>query len=368
MSPNDVHRTESGLYLPQDVAFAQDGTAYVADFNTHRIRRVAPDGTVTTLTGTGAPGDGHGGLSTCAVGCDATGYEWWHPSQVAFDPEDPDVLYAAAWHNSRINRIDVSGGVLTWVTGTGVQGYGPDELGRALLNLPSSVAFADGVLYWSDQGNQLVRRRLPDGTIETVAGTPGLPGYAGDGGPATHAQLHGHPDWMGGPSNKLDVRRSVLLYADTTNNVIRTIDLDTGIIERFAGRFESSGRDFVTNPLDGTEHYVELGGVVGYDGDGGPALDALFAHPRDVAFGPDGEVYVADSANHCVRVIRPDGVVEAFAGRCGEEPGYEGDGVPALEARMDLPCGVALDDDGNVYVSDSNNHVIRRVAARPRRG
>lgn len=363
LSVDGVHREASGLYMPQDVAFAPDGTAFVADFNNHRVQRVAPDGVVTTLAGTGLPGDGDYGTA-CWGGCAAGGYELWHPSHVALDPGDPALLYAAAWHNSRIDRVDLARDVLTWITGDGQEGYREGDAQRAQLNLPSSVVAADdGTLYLSDQANQMIRRVTPDGAVEAVAGVAGVAGFAGDGGAAAEALLHGHSDWVGGPSSKLDLRGRELLVADTMNGVIRRIDLDTGAIDRFAGAFVSTGLGFTVNPLDGTVHYGELGGALGYGGDGGPALEARFARPRDVAFGRDGEVYVADSGNHCVRVVR-DGIVDTLTGTCGEEPGFAGDGGPAEEAVFDLPCGVAVDGEGHVYVADANNQVIRRVAAR----
>ncbi len=97
----------------------------------------------------------------------------------------------------------------------------------------------------------------------------------------------------------------------------------------------------------------------GYDGDGGDALDAMLFAPTDVAVGPDHEVYIADTGNHCVRVVK-DGVIETFAGTCGEF-GYDGDGGDATAALLERPYGVALDADGNVYIGDTYNHVFRKV-------
>jgi hypothetical protein len=340
LSPEGVGRLEAGLYFPEDILFSPDGSAFVPDFNNHRVSRVDPKGIVTTVVGTGVPGDGVPEGPGCEQGCEAQRTELWHPAQMALDPERPSVLVIAAWHNHRIMELDLDKSELTWVIGTGEPGYGQDT-----LSYPSSVALGpDGAWYISDQGNQMVRRLL-GGELQDVAGAPGLSGYEGDGGPALDARLHGHADWAGGPTSKLEVVGREILLADTLNGIIRAIDLDTGTIERRVGRFVPG---------------AEAGSLPGYAGDGGPALEATFAFPRDVAMGPDGALYVADAGNHCIRRVDPDGTVEAFAGRCGQE-GMEGDEGPALEATFDLPSGLAFDRDGHLYVADSNNHVIRRI-------
>ena len=100
------------------------------------------------------------------------------------------------------------------------------------------------------------------------------------------------------------------------------------------------------------------GGSLGFSGDGGDALAAQFNGPHDVAIAPDGTLYVADTDNHCIRRIRPDGVIETAAGVCGES-GYAGDGGPADEALLHSPFGVAVAPDGAVIVADTFNHVLR---------
>lgn len=364
LSPDGLDRRKSGLYLPQDLVIAPDGTAYVADFNNHRIRRVAPDGLTDTVSGTGMLGDGPPATgATCWAPCVATGSDWWHPSQIALDPNDPQRLYVAAWHNDRISVVDVARDSLTWFVGLGDRGYSDGPRREARLALPSSVAAAaDGTLYVSDQANQVIRRTTPSGEVQTLAGMAGWGGYLGDGGPAERAMLHGHADWVGGPSSKLALDGHTLWIADTMNGVVRAVDLDTGLISTEVGRFVSGASvNLLVNPRYGVFAFGEAWSVPGYEGDGGDARDAVLAFPRDVAVGPDGELYVADTANHCVRVVR-DGIISTLAGTCGEQ-GFEGDQGPAVDARMDVPCGVEVDAHGNVFVADSNNHVIRRIAS-----
>jgi len=359
-SPEGEHRLDSTLYLPQDVAFGSDGIPVFPDFNNHRVRQVGADQMVYTISGTGMLGDGPIGGTGCYAPdtCDAAAAAWNHPTNVAVDPDDPNVVWVAAWHNSRINRIDITTGELEWFAGTGGRQYDGDggPATDAVLDLPSSVAFDErnGDLYVSDQANHIIRR-IPAGsdTIELVAGMPRMPGYAGDGGPALDAQLHGHTAQKADPGSKITIHDGILYLADTVNGVVRTIDLDTGVIDLFAGSYSSLGTD---------EAGVDLGSQPGYSGDGGDALDAVFNTPRDVAVGIDGEVYIADTKNSCVRVVDPDtNVVTTFAGQCGTI-GFEGDEGPASDALLGEPFGISVDADGNVYIADTLNHVIRRVA------
>ena len=136
------------------------------------------------------------------------------------------------------------------------------------------------------------------------------------------------------------------MVADTQNQVVRQLDLVSGITQTLTGRRKCD--------VDGR--------CVGEDveGDGaGPADQIGLRYPVDVAFGPDGIVYVADTLNHCVRAIQ-DGWSEPIAGTCGVE-GYDGDEGPADEALLSRPEGISVDGEGNVYIADTYNHVIRIV-------
>lgn len=342
-SPVERDRLDVGLYWPLDLSFGPDGTGYVADFNNHRVLQVSPAGWVTLVTGTTFPGDGLHNGGGCDAGCDALATEVWHPSQIVVDPVDPRVVYTVAWHDHRVVSTDLDASVTTWELGDGRERFSTDPVSLAF---PSSMVIGDdGMWYVADQGNQVIRGFAPDGTSALIAGRPGVPGYAGDGGPAAEALLRGHADWVGGPTSKLVLRGRTLYAADSLNGVIRAIDLDAGTIDRVAGRFVEGASE---------------GSLQGYEGDGGDALEAVFAGPRAVAFGPDGEMYVADSGNNCIRVVE-DGIVSTFAGRCGEEEAYAGDRGPALNASFAFPVGVVVDAAGDVYISDSNNQVIRRV-------
>jgi sugar lactone lactonase YvrE len=285
---------------------------------------------------------------------------------VALDPADDTQVYVAASHNSRIDRVDTVASILTWYAGgSGTYGEGlvPKTAGlppeRQVFDLllagmsdPTSLTFGpDGTLYFSDAGNQLVRKIAPGSQrVEIVAGSIVVdadgtihlqPGYEGDGGDALLAKLHSSDEAQASSGGRIVVDGNRLLVADTLNGVIRSVDLDTGIIDTFAGLF----------------------GVPGYAGDGGDALEAVFNEPNDVAVGIDGEVYVADTKNHCVRVVH-DGIVDTFAGICDPDPsaaGDSGDGGLATEAEFSDTFGVEVDAAGDVYIADSGNHIVRRV-------
>lgn len=366
-------RTKTHLFLPQDISFASDGTAYYPDYNNHRVRKVAPDGIVTTISGTGFLGDGPnnaGSTVNCWVGCDSMLSAWNHPTDTVVNPAAENEVWVAAWHNSRVNKIDLSTNTMTWVAGSGGRNYTADvdvdgdgsHLDDVTMDLPSALAFAaDGTLYIADQANHMIRRLTPSGALEDVAGLPRHAGYSGDGGPAAEAMLHGHTDQKADPGSKLVIDGNLLYVADTVNGVIRVIDLDTMTIDLFAGKYTSAGQTTYVDAITGVPYDADAGSVPGYSGDGGLATDAVFNTPRDLAVGVDGELYIADTKNHCIRVVTPEGNVERFAGQCGAETGFGGEEGPALDATFSDVFGVGVDPEGNVYIADSENHVIWRV-------
>jgi hypothetical protein len=361
----NTDRLDTYLYLPVDISFASDGTAYFPDYNNHRVRKVDPSGMVTTVSGTGFLGDGpntSGSTVNCWAGCDSMLSAWNHPTDVVVNPANENELYIAAWHNSRLNKIDLSTNTMYWVAGSGGRNYvASDDLTLATMDLPSAVAVApNGTVYIADQANHMIRRLTSAGVLEDVAGEPRHAGYDGDGGPAIDAHLHGHTDQKADPGSKLVMDGKTLYVADTVNGIIRTIDHDTLVIDHFAGKYTSAGPTTYVDAVTGVSYEADSGSVPGYSGDGGPATDAVFNTPRDLAVGIEGELYIADTKNHCVRVVR-DGVVDRFAGQCGAETGFGGEGGPALDAQFTDVFGVAVDPDGNVYIADTNNQVIWRV-------
>jgi sugar lactone lactonase YvrE len=293
--------------------------------------RALPLGTITSLFGVGGSGfAGDGGLAVFA--------EFDSLGGVALDLKRGD-MYIADYSNQRVRRVDRDG-VITTVAGDGIGGFVGDggPATSAQLSRPTDVAVApDGSLYIADYGNNRIRRVDTHGIITTVAGTGKDGGYndpvdpagltfAGDGVPATQAMLRS-------PNSIAFDAQGNLYIADGDNERIRRVGKD-GIITTVAG----SG--------------VEDGG----DGDG-PATDAFFRYPEDVAVGPDGSLYIADQDNARIRRVTPQGRISTIAGTGIR--GYSGDGGPATKAQINGAGRIVVDAQGDVYFSDDSR--IRRI-------
>jgi sugar lactone lactonase YvrE len=257
--------TAAQLSLPHGVAVDSAGNLYIADSNNHRIRKVTPGGTISTYAGTGTEGfSGDGGPATAA--------HLDRPDGVAVDSAGN--LYIADSGNSRIRKVTPGGTISTYV---GNGGYGEGFLGdggpaTAAHIRPRGVALdSAGNLYITDFAR--IRKVTPGGTISTYAGTD-TPGFAGDGGPATAAQLS-FPQGVA-----LDSAGN-LYIADSNNNRIRKVT-PGGTISTYAGT-----------------------GLNGFSGDGGPAIAAQLWIPVGVALDSAGNLYIADQENQRIRKVTP---------------------------------------------------------------
>ena len=310
--------------FPRSLALDATGNIYVVDTRSHRVRQIDTAGEISTIAGTGEDGEeGDGGPATEAQLC--------YPAGVATDAMG-NVYVADSW-NHRIRKIDTDG-VITTVAGTGAPYSGGDggPATEAQLAFPVAVAVeGGGNLYVAEGRSHRIRRIDTDGTITTFAGR-GVPGYAGDGGLAPRARL-GYPAGIA-----IDPAGTVYI-ADSWNHRIRKVN-SSGVISTVAGT-----------------------GDRGDGGDGGPATQAQLAYPVAVAADTSGNLYVVsfvpDRANHRVRKIDAGGTISAFAG--AGTPGYGGDSDPASAAQLAYPLGVVADSDGNVYIADSLNARVRVV-------
>ena len=310
--------TQAGLPYPQGVAVAPDASFYVSEYFESRVRRVAPNGIITTVVGTGTPGfSGDGGPATQA--------RLGNPQGVAVAPDGS--LYIADYQNFRVRRVGRDG-IITTVAGTGTAGFSGDggPATQAMLDLPLDVAAApDGSFYIADYGNSRVRRVGPDGIITTVAGSDRA-GFSGDGGLATQARLSV-------PHGVAVTSDGSFYIADSGNRRVRRVGPD-GIITTVAGS-----------------------GTPGFGGDGGPATQAQM-FPIRLAVARDGSIFIA--GDNRIRQVTPDGIITTVAG--SDKAGFGGDGGVATQAQLLDPEAVAVAPDGNLYIADVSNARIRRVA------
>jgi sugar lactone lactonase YvrE len=332
----------TSLYWPIDLEIAPDGRPYILDWQNHRVRRLDADGRLRTVLGTDSIGDGPGpgdGDETVAPGIAGTKINLNHPTDLQFSP-DGATLFVASWHNHKLRKLDVASGLGEVVCGRG-PGFAGDGLpdARALFSMPKSIALApSGDLYVVDTRNLRVRRVGANGVVDTVAGV-GTRGATGDGAGPLAAQFSFQKDGDNPePGGAVALDRLGRLYvADTQNHRVRRLDLQAGTVETVAG--------------DGTR---------GAGGDGGPATQAQLAFPQDVELSPDGRLFIADTENHLVRVVDlTTGVIHRAAGN--GLPGDGGDGGDARAASLDRPFGIAFDADGNLYVADTHNSLVRKV-------
>ena len=258
----------AALGRPRGMAFDGKGNLFLADADNHRIRRVSPGGTVTTVAGTGVAGfGGDGGPATAA--------QLNSPFAVAVDPSGN--LLIADSNNNRVRRVDASGMIAT-VAGTGPAAFGGDggPATSAQLSFPRSIAFdRAGAMLVVDTHNNRVRKIDGPGTITTIAGD-GVVGFGGDGGPATAAHLSDPYGVAVGP-------RGDIFIADAENARVRQV---------------TPGGTIATAAGDGTE---------GFSGDGGPATLAQLHYPIAVAVDSSGTLFFADRDNSRVRRVSAGG-------------------------------------------------------------
>ncbi|MBW2136058.1 MAG: carboxypeptidase regulatory-like domain-containing protein [Deltaproteobacteria bacterium] len=310
---------EAQLNYVQGLHLDASGNLYIADRFNHSIRKVDTAGNIGAVAGNGLQGySGDGGPATEA--------SLSNPFDIAVDASGN--LYIADWGNKRVRKVDTNG-IITTVAGNGSEEHSGDN-GPAIwaaMNPFSLALDISGNLYVGDATNSRVRKVDTNGVITTVAGN-GTAGYSGDGGPATEAMLYG-------PRGLAVDSFGNIYICDYFNSRIRKVD-PTGIITTIAGN-----------------------GVYGYSGDGGPATEASI-YAFEVTVDQSGNIYIADTNNHCIRKVDTNGIITTVAGT--NSPGYSGDGRPAIEAELGNPQDLAVDVLGNLYISDTSNHRVRIVA------
>jgi len=220
------------------------------------------------------------------------------------------------------------------VCGMGWGGYNGDGIPAysAFVDNPEGLSLdAAGNLYVADSGNHRVRRIDRDTSVITTVAGNGTPGFGGDNGPAAQAALDT-------PTDVFAVASGDIYICDRDNHCIRMVDDATGEITTVAGQ----------------------GTLSGYDGDGGPAADALLNAPSGIWVTPSGTMYIADTDNHMVRKVDA-GTITTVAGN--GTSGYNGNGLPAVQSWINAPSGVCVAQNGDVYIADTYNNLVRRLSA-----
>ena len=300
---------------PTGVAVDGSGNVYVAERDNFRIRRISLDGTINTVAGNGTAG--FSGDTGPALSAQIT------PLAVAVDNKGN--LFIADGTNYRIRKVD-SNGTITTIAGTGASGYSGDNgpANSALIGLITSLAVdLAGNVYLADLTRERVRKIDTAGMITTVAGSGDF-GYIDDGLPATSEIMLPDGVAVDGSGN--------LLISDINLNLVRRVDLSTGLIFTVAGN-----------------------GNPGFLGDSGAAINGEMNAPAGLAVDGNNQIYVADVLNQRIRKVAGS-IITTYAGTSDR------DGGPALSAFLNLPEGLAISGAGNVLVADTGDMVARRFS------
>ena len=358
---HDARRTQ--LYFVEECRVGPDGLLYILDWNNHMVRRRTTDGRIERICGSGIPGDSEG----AAMATDLN-----HPSSLVFEPTLDGSLgkiYLAAWHNHKVKVYDPQGGAggnpaVYTIAGT-TQGGGGSTSGdgglatNAKFNLlPGVVRLPSGDLIACDAANAVLRKVTlnPGTTAPNLVGT----------------MVHtGQVDLFAG------TRGSAGISGDGGSALACTLNFSKAQNAEPDGRMELSpdatklyvicGQGNCVRVVDLTANPPTISrfagtGVAGYSGDGGPAVSAQLNRPSDIAVAADGTVFISDSSNNVIRRVAPNGTISTYAG-ADITGGAAEDDVAVAAAKFHHPAGLELDASGNLYVCDRENSVIRVITS-----
>jgi hypothetical protein len=356
--------------FPEGIAVDASGTVYVSDTNNHTLRKISPAGAVTTFAGVaGQPGvvDGTGGSAL-----------FNYPFGLAVDVVGN--LYVADHGNSTIRKVTSGGTVTTLAGSAGLNGTTDGQGTAARFDHPSAVALdGAGNVYVIDTSNQTVRKISLNGSVSTLAGSPGAVGRTDGAGTAAKFFYPGGIAVTGA---------GTVYVADTGNHTLRVVT-SAGVVTTLAGAtglpgiadgvggealfsypygitMDASGNLYIADHDNNTIRRMNTAGGVttlagaakisgSADGVGGAAR---FNGPAGVAVDGSGNIYVADAGNTSIRKVTANGTVTTFAGVSGVAGSADGVGAGA---RFNAPQGLAVDAAGNVYVADTNNSTVRKI-------
>ena len=315
--------TRALLDNPFGIVRGPDGSLYICDTNNHVIRKVSSNGKIETVAGSGKPGYwGDGGPALQAA--------LNEPYEVRFDKKGN--LFFVERVNHIVRRVDAVDHSISTVAGTGKPGFSGDEgpAMKAELRQPHSIQFdPEGDLYICDIGNHRIRRvEMGTGMIFTFAGN-GKQAPTPDGAPIDGTSLNG--------PRAIDFDKEGNMWlALREGNAVYKLDRRARKIYHMAGTGEK-----------------------GFTGNGGPAREATLSGPKGISIGPGGNVYLADTESHTIRMIdQKTGRMELIAGTGERGDGPDGDPLACPMAR---PHGVFVDADGSIFVGDSEAHRVRMI-------
>ncbi len=356
---------DAAIYLPQDMTVGPDGHLYLLDWNNHRVRRIhSASGVIETVAGTGLLGDGPEGPALAAdfnhptnIVFDSEGkmiIAAWHNSRIKVVDLDTAELVDTCGTGARAYTGDggpAKDAALDLPASVALDAsdnlYIMDQANQVIRKVTP-----DGVITrvaGSCLVNECKDGQVPEVCPDTnkfacdLAGQPDAckkacqPAFGGDGGPALEMRMAQPFGQQADPAGRMAIDADGNIYfADTDNHRVRRIDAATGSVETVAGN-----------------------GTHGFAGDGGKATEAELYRPIDVALAEDGTLFVADTFNSCVRAIK-GGIITTIAGQCGER-GFSGDGGDPATAKLDRPYGITLAPSGELYIADTYNHRVRVV-------
>ncbi|HEY9765638.1 MAG TPA: NHL repeat-containing protein [Chroococcales cyanobacterium] len=325
-----IYTAVTGLNDPTDVAFDNNDNLFIAERGSQRIRKVSPQGRMDYYAGDGFQDqETHAGRYNGDG--DALKMSLYGPCALAVDHDGN--LFVADSYNQRVREVTKESRILT-IAGNGEPAYVGDGKAAtaASLKLPAGLAIDPaGNLYVADSGNHRIRMVDQAGIMSTVVGK-GIDGFT-DNRPRSDALINY-------PAGISFDNLGNLYIADRLNHRIRKVDLG-GTITTMAGNGTATG------PSEDA-------------GDNGLATEASLSYPQDVVVDRYGFLYIADTGHHRIRRVDPQSKkITTIAGN--GFPGVTGDSGPAIDARLNFPCGLAVDADGCLYVADSSNNRIRKL-------